>query len=200
VETGCIRIGVYLAWKSGNIPARYPSVVLDHDLEVLELGYGDSIERYIEENKCPFEEGVDGICCPVSTNGYARFGVDEHTSGDVVNLMLNEEVDQGYEGRKEATSKELSVLEGCRVAGAQCKAAQSPGQSGDKVRDHENVVPVMGVGGRHICPSTTCQCAENANTGDELGERRVRAAGHNVPQADQCEARTYCMFSRARCS
>jgi hypothetical protein len=129
-----------------------------------------------------------------------KIGVDQHTSGNVVNLVLDEEVDQGYEGRKEATSKELSVLEGCRVAGAQCKAAQSPGQSGDKVRDHENVVPVMGVGGRHICPSTTCQCAENANTGDELGERRVRAAGHNVPQADQCEARAYCMFSRARCS
>ena len=54
--------GVYLAWEPRNVPTRYPSVVLDHNLNVLEFGDGDRIECHIEEDERPFEERVDGIC------------------------------------------------------------------------------------------------------------------------------------------
>lgn len=55
----------------------------------------------------------------------------QHTSRNAVDLVLNEEVDQRDECREERRSEELPVLDGCRVARAQGKAAQSPRQSSD---------------------------------------------------------------------
>jgi hypothetical protein len=44
-----------------NIPTRYSSVVLYHNLEVLELADSDCVEGYVQEDKSPFEEGVNGV-------------------------------------------------------------------------------------------------------------------------------------------
>lgn len=52
---------VYLAWEPWNIPARNPSVVLDHNLKVLELDKSDGIECDIEKDKRPFKEGINCV-------------------------------------------------------------------------------------------------------------------------------------------
>jgi hypothetical protein len=54
--------GVYLAWEPWNIPARYPSIVLDYNFKVLKFDGSDRVECDIEKDKRPFEEGVDGVC------------------------------------------------------------------------------------------------------------------------------------------
>ena len=45
-------------WEPRNVLSQYPSVVLDHYLEFLELENGNGIESYVEQDECPFEEGV----------------------------------------------------------------------------------------------------------------------------------------------
>lgn len=46
-----------------DIPTRYPSVILDNNLKVLELAHGDCVKGYVEEDKRPLEEGVNSVCC-----------------------------------------------------------------------------------------------------------------------------------------
>ena len=105
--------------------------------------------------------------------------------------MLDEEVNEGDESREEGSAKELSVLESGWVSRAQGKAAQGPGKGCNKVGDHEDVVPVVVVSRRDVGPSSAGQGAEDANTSDEFGQRRVGSAGQNVPKGDQRESRTY---------
>jgi hypothetical protein len=69
---------------------------------------------------------------------------------------------------------------------AQGEAAQGPGESGYQVGDHEDVVPVVGVGRRNVGPSTTGQRPEDANTSDEFGQRRVCSSSQDVPETYQC--------------
>ena len=107
-----------------------------------------------------------------------------------MNLVLDEEVDQRYESRKERSSKDLPVLEGSGVARAQGETAESPGQSSDQIRDHEDVMPVMVVSRRDVCPSTAGQCSENANASDEFGKGGIGSAGQDVPKADERKSRT----------
>ena len=107
-----------------------------------------------------------------------------------MHFVLDKEVDQRYECRKEGAGKELPILDRSGVAGAQGEAAKSPRQSSHQVRDHEDVVPVMVVGRRNVCPSSTSQSSENANTSDEFREGRVGPARQDVPEADKGESRT----------
>jgi len=60
---------VYLYWKTRNVQARYTSNILYDNLQVLELDHRDGIEAYIEQDQCPFEESVDGICCEDVSDG-----------------------------------------------------------------------------------------------------------------------------------
>jgi poly(3-hydroxybutyrate) depolymerase len=87
----------------------------------------------------------------------------------MVNFVLDEEVDEWRQSRKERAREQLSVSKGCGVARGQSQATQSPRQRRYQIRDHEDVVPIMVVGRGHICPSTTCQGPEDANAGDEFG-------------------------------
>lgn len=112
------------------------------------------------------------------------------TSRNAVHLVSDEEVDQRYKRRKEGSSKELPILDGGGVARAQGEAAKGPWQSGHQIRDHEDVVPVVVIGRCDVCPSSTGQCSEDANASDEFGEGRVRSAGQNVPETNECESRT----------
>lgn len=104
--------------------------------------------------------------------------------------MLNEIVDQWNQGSEEKAGYDLAVLDGPTVIGAESKAAQRPRQSRDKVRDHEDIMPVMIISGGDIGPSTTGQGAEDTHTSDNLRERRVGTRGKHVPQEDEGEART----------
>jgi hypothetical protein len=113
-----------------------------------------------------------------------------HTSSNAVNLVLDEKVDQRHKRGEKTSSKDLSIFERGGIVGAQGDTAYCPWQSCNKVRDHEDIVPVMVVGGGNICPSSAGQRSEDADTSNELGQGRVWATSQGVPEADECEPRT----------
>lgn len=161
---------------------------------MLKLGDCDGIKCDVEQDKGPFEEGVDGVgwmllAAGISTSWHCV------TSGDVVHFVLDEEVDQGHQSPKEGACKEFPIFEGSRVAGTQGYASKRPRKGSDKVGNHEDVVPVVVVGRSYICPSTTCHGTEQANASNEFWERRVRLAGEDVPQSYEGESGTYFLLS-----
>ena len=48
--------------QPGNVPARDALDVPNHNLETLKIEDGACVEGDVEEDECPFEEGVDGVC------------------------------------------------------------------------------------------------------------------------------------------
>ena len=90
-------------WKP-DIPARDSPVVLYDNLKVLELADGNCVEGDIKQDEGPFEEGVDGVCC-------TRVSIEEkkassiRTPGNMMDLVLDEEVDERHQRRKEGTCK-----------------------------------------------------------------------------------------------
>ena len=105
-----------------------------------------------------------------------------------MHLVLNEEVDQRYEGAKERSSQVFPVLDRFRIGWAQSQASQRPRQCRDEVADHENVVPVVVIRARDVRPSTARQRPEYTHAGDELGQSAPRSVGQAVEQEDQHEA------------
>ena len=92
------------------------------------------------------------------------------TTSNSVNLVLYEEVYQGYQGTKKAACKDLPVFHGSWVVWTKCQAAQRPWQCSDQVGDHENVMPAMVIRRSDIGPSAACQCPENPYSGYEFGQ------------------------------
>ena len=99
-----------LFWKPVDIPFAGSLGILDHQLEAAEVECRDSIKGDIQKDKSPLEEGVDGVC-----------------AGHLVNLVLDEEVDQGHEGGEESTTEDLTVVDGLGVVGTQSYTADCPG-------------------------------------------------------------------------
>ncbi len=79
------------------------------------------------------------------------------TSGHFVDLVLDEEINQRHKCAEEGCRQPLPPSYGSRIRRAECYAAQRPGQRRNQVADHEDIVPVMIIRRRHVCPSTTCQ-------------------------------------------
>ena len=65
------------------------------------------------------------------------------TSSNLMDLMLDEEVDHRDESTKESACKVFPISHGFGVGKAQGKTAQCPRYCGNKVGDHEDIVPVM---------------------------------------------------------
>jgi len=107
-----------------------------------------------------------------------------------VHLVLDEIVDQWHQCSKEKASHDLAVLDGTTVVRAQGQAAQSPRQGGHQIRDHENVMPVMVVGGGDIGPASAGQRPEDTDAGNNLRQGVVRTRTEDVPQENEEEART----------
>lgn len=70
-------------------------------------------------------------------------GLSSPTSCDLVDFVLNEEVDQGNNGREKAGREYPAILDSLRVGRAENEAAICPWNCGDQVRDHENIVPIV---------------------------------------------------------
>lgn len=107
-----------------------------------------------------------------------------------MHFVLDEEVDQGYEGCKECSAQIFPVLDRLGIWWAESNTANGPGQSGDKIADHENVMPVMVIGARHISPTSASQGPEHADSGNELGQAGARAIGKAVPEEAEGESGT----------
>lgn len=67
-------------------------------------------------------------------------------SSNTMHLVLNEEVNQRHQSRKEGASEELAELQGCWVSWAQSQGTDRPRQRCYQVGDHEDIVPVVIVG------------------------------------------------------
>jgi hypothetical protein len=104
--------------------------------------------------------------------------------------VLDEEVGQRHNRGEEGTAKDLTVVDGLGIVGAQGDAAEGPWYSCDEVRDHEDVVGVVVIGRRDIGPASTREGSEDANTQDELGEGLAGSCSQDVPQCDEQETRT----------
>lgn len=105
-----------------------------------------------------------------------------------MNLVLQEEIGQGDQGNVEATSEKLPQENSPGVVvWAQGKAANGPWNSGDEVRNHEDVVPVVVISRRDVGPASTRKGSKDTDTEDELGERRAVSCGQDVPHGDQDE-------------
>jgi hypothetical protein len=51
-------------------------------------------------------------------------------------------------------------------------------------------MPIMVVGRRDICPTTTGKSPEQPNTSNELGKSRVRPCSKKIPKENESESRT----------
>ncbi len=109
-----------------------------------------------------------------------------------MHLVLDEVVNQRDKGAEEETSENLSVLNSPTVVWAQGQATNSPWKSRNQVRDHKDVVPIVVIRRRNICPTTAGKCPKQSNAGNKLGERRVGAGSHEIPEEDEGESRTGC--------
>lgn len=135
-----------------DIPFAGSLGILDDQLEAVEVKCSNGVKCDVQEDESPFEEGVDGV-----------------STRHLVDLVLDEEVDQRYEGSEEGTAQDLAVVDGLGVVGAQGDAAKCPWQSSNEIRDHEDVVPVMVIGRRDIGPASAGEGSEDADTQDEFG-------------------------------
>ena len=108
-----------------------------------------------------------------------------------MDLVLDEEVDQGHEGAEEPPRQVFPVLDGLGVGRAEGDASDGPRDGEDEVRDHEDVVPVMVVGRGDVCPAAARQGADEARDGDGLGEGAAGPRGEQVPQSDEGESRPW---------
>lgn len=98
-----------------------------------------------------------------------------------MNLVLDEEVDEGHERAKERARNDLPVLDGLGVRWAQGNAAQGPRKRCDDVGDHENVVPIMVVGRGDVCEAAASQGSENAHEEHEPRQPLAGFPGEEVP-------------------
>lgn len=63
-----------------------------------------------------------------------------------MHLVLNEEVDQGHQRSEEGACKQFAELQRRWILGTKREAAQCPRKCCDKVRDHEDIMPVVVIG------------------------------------------------------
>lgn len=107
-----------------------------------------------------------------------------------MHLVLNEEVDQWHYSPKEGTRQVLPQLNRLRVGWAHHETANGPWQGRYQVADHEDIMPIVVVGARDICPTTTGQSPEHAHTSNPLGTALALPVDQAVEQEDQQEAGT----------
>lgn len=108
-----------------------------------------------------------------------------------MHFVLYEEINQRDHGPKEQYSSSLPVLHGPFVGWGCHETAHCPGNRSHKIADHEDIVPIMIVGGCHIYPSATQNCPKQTNTSSCLGQY-TRSVCQEIPKAYQGESGTGC--------
>jgi len=112
------------------------------------------------------------------------------TSCDSVDFMLKEKVCSWNKSAKEGGSKDLPVLDSYWVRRTNRKASQGPRNSGNKIANHEDVVPHMVVCRCNIGPSSTGECSEDSNPGHNFWQGRIGSSSKEIVQGDESESRT----------
>lgn len=102
-----------------------------------------------------------------------------------MNLVLDVKVDQGHESAEEAPGQVFPIFDGLGVRRAQGNATGCPRDGQDKVGNHQNVVPVVVISRRDICPPAACQGPDDAEERDRFGEGAAGFRGEQVPQSHE---------------
>lgn len=110
----------------------------------------------------------------------------------MVDFVLDEEVEQRHDCRKESGGKYLPVLDRFGIRRAEFDAADGPGDGSQEVRDHEDVMPIVIIRGRNICPAAASECPKYANSRYPLWQGIAFPRGHHIPQRNQGESWTGC--------
>ena len=113
--------------------------------------------------------------------------MSQRTPRHPMHLMLNKKPNQRHKRPKESIRRSLPILDRLRIRWAKHNTPDCPGECSDEVRDHEDVVPVVVVGGGDVGPAAAGEGAEDADAGDEFGEGAAAAGGHEVPEGDEGE-------------
>lgn len=106
-----------------------------------------------------------------------------------MHFVLDEKVDERDDSAEKGAGHVLAVLDGVGVVGAQGEAAKHPGDGGHKIRNHENVVPVVVVRRSDVGPAAAGESAEDTEKGDNLGKRATGLGREQVPETDEGETR-----------
>lgn len=104
-----------------------------------------------------------------------------------MNLVLYVKVDQGEDAPIECARDVFPILDGGRVGRAQDDTSKSPRDGGQQIRDHEDVMPVVVIGGGDVGPAGASHGPEQSPEGDEAGHPCVLVSRQQVPEADERE-------------
>ena len=99
-----------------------------------------------------------------------------------MHFVLDKIVNQWYQGTKEGPRQVFSVLDCPGIIWTQDDTTISPWYSRDEIRNHEDVVPLVIISRRNICPSTTCQCSKHAHERNEFWEALIPFRRKEIPQ------------------
>lgn len=98
-----------------------------------------------------------------------------------MHLVLDEKVDQWDECAKERAREHLPVFDSRWVRWAERETSQCPWQSRDKIRNHEDIMPIVVIRRSDICPASTSECPEDAHSNYEFGEGFILSGRHCIP-------------------
>ena len=80
--------------KPIDIPSACPLDVSNHQLKPFKIECRDSVKPHVQEDQRPFEESVCGVCFSTLVVKLSHDTQELLTSGDFMDLMLNEKVDK----------------------------------------------------------------------------------------------------------
>ena len=176
--------------KPIDIPSACPLDVSNHELKPFKIQCRDSVKAHVQEDQCPFEESVCSVCFLILVVERSHDTQEPLTSGDFVNLVLYEKVDERNQCPEEGAGQNFPVLKSfCVSLWTKCYAPQGPGQRSHQIRDHEDVMPAMVVRRRNVCPSTTRECTEDPYTCHKFWQYRIRSCREDIPEEDEGKAR-----------
>lgn len=104
--------------------------------------------------------------------------------------MLNEKVHERYQRSEESAGQVLPILDSLRIWRTQRQTTQCPRQRSHQIADHEDIMPIVIIRARNICPSSAGQSPEHTHASHELGQRAVRPLSQAVPQKNQHKSRS----------
>ncbi len=98
-----------------------------------------------------------------------------------MDFVLDEEIDQGNQSPEKGACEVFPVFNSLYVFWAQCQTTNGPRKSCNEVRDHENVMPIVIIGGGNVGPSSACECSKKAHECNEFRKCLTRPGCEEVP-------------------
>lgn len=157
------------------VPIAKTLCIADSNFERREVINSDGVEGHIQDDQGPLAKGIFRV-----------------SSGRAVDLMLDVQVDHGYDSGKESSSKTLPMFDRSGIRGTQRDASDGPGESCNYVGDHEDVMPVMVIGRGDIGEASACQGPKDSRCGNKLRQRLSATGREKIPQPHEGESWSGC--------